>query len=92
MPSTENYYSTPTALTANFQKFDFGFEANHLMIIHDGTGKITWSWNGQTGTNDGDLEAADSWIALDGMEKSRMFVKSDNPGDVVRIWAWKGES
>lgn len=94
MADSEQFYSGKVILTADYSdtQLDFGFESDHLMIANDGTGELTFSFNGQTGTNDGDISALDRSAAFDGMAKSKIFVKTDNPGDQARIWAWKDKS
>jgi len=93
MADSEQFFDKVT-MTDEFGDtvLNFGFEANHIIIANDGTGVLTFSWNGQTGTNDGEITATDKSIAMDGMEKSKVFLKTDNPGDTARVWAWKGEA
>ena len=88
--STEQKYKKVTT-TAAFADgvVDFGFECDHILMVQDGTGTITFSWDGTTGSNDGEFDQGDKWIQFDGLKKSKVFVKSSIPGDLVRIWAWK---
>lgn len=87
----EDFYKKET-LDGTFEVFEFGFEADRILVIQDGTGDWVFSWDGKTGTNDGDLIPTDGWIQFDGLEKSRIFIKTDNPGDEARVWAWRRSS
>ena len=94
MADSEQYYSGILTLSGDYadNMLEFGFECNHIIITNDGSGVLTFSWTGQAGSNDGDLSAADKSIAMDGLEKSKLFLKTNNPGDTARVWAWKGQS
>ena len=86
----ENFYKK-LSLTADFQKFDFEFESDHILIVHDGTGNLVMSWDGKTATNDGDIFSFDAFIEFNHLQKSKIFIKTSNPTDVVRVWAWRSE-
>jgi len=93
MADSEQYYSGTLTLSDDYadNQLEFGFECNHIIIANDGTGVLSFSWTGQTGTNDGDISPADKSIAMDGLEKSKVFLKASIAGP-ARVWAWKGQS
>jgi hypothetical protein len=86
----ETFYKKDTLSNTAFKQYDFDFESDALMIIHDGTGDIKISWNGQTASDDGDLFPSDGFIVFDNLGKSKVFLKSTVNNDPVRIWAWQG--
>lgn len=89
MANKEQFFDESSVPSADFLKVDFGFEADHIMIVHDGTGDITLSWDGTTGSNDGKFVPNDNWIQFDDLEKSKIFLKSTVGADPVRVWAWR---
>ena len=89
MAKPESFYEKVTLSNTGFILKEFGFESDAVLIIHDGTGNITFSWTGETGTVDGELYPDDGFIALDNICQSRVALQSTVNGDVARVFAWR---
>lgn len=66
---------------------EFGFEAEHIRIIHDGTGTLTLSFDKTT--TDGKMLSTDTPLELLDLRMSKIWIKSSVATDPVRVYAWR---
>ena len=88
--SKEDFYEAVLVPNTDFIIKDFEFESDGIMLLHDGTGDVTISWTGQTGTVNGLMKPSDGFLVFDNLNKSKIALKSTINNDPVRIFAWRG--
>lgn len=86
--SKETFYEAILVPNADFVVKEFGFESDGIMLLHDGTGDVTISWTGTTGSDDGLMKPSDGFLVFDNLNKSRIALKSTIDNDPVRVFAW----
>jgi len=77
-------YAAPTSYG---DPIEFGFEAEHMRIIHDGNGTLTISFD-KTAT-DGKMLSTDTPLELLDLRMSKIWIKSSVDTDPVRVYAWR---
>lgn len=83
------YFESYVAATSYGDAIEFGFEADHIRIIHDGTGTVTMSFDK---TNDhGVIKSTDvpPFSDFPNFRESKIWIKSTQATDPVRVWAWR---
>jgi hypothetical protein len=87
--SRETFYGAILVPNTDFVLKEFGLESDGIMLLHDGTGDVTISWTGETGSDDGLMKPSDGFLAFDNLNKSKIALKSTVNNDPVRIFAWR---